>query len=365
MRSLPDPKLRESAERLLARGGGLPDENREKVLQSLMHVTRINGDVAAGRSVFKRVCANCHQYGDLGQKVGPNLTGMAVHPKAELLTHIIDPSRNVEGNYRMYNVLTVDGVVLNGMLAGESKTSITIVDAMAKATSVPRDDIEELVASRKSVMPEGFEQQLKETELADLLTFLTDTGPYVPIPLDEYATAISTKGLFHDGDEGPDRMVFADWQPKVVGEVPFVLTDPNGKQIKNIVLLNGPHGSLPPKMPRSISIPLGGPAKAIHLLSGVGGWNYPFDRNKSTSMIVRLTYEDGATEQHSLINGVHFADYIRRVDVPGSEFAFALGEQQIRYLKVSPHRNDAITRIEFVKGDDQSAPIVMAMTVEK
>ncbi len=41
-------------------------------------------------------------------------------------------------------------------------------------------------------------------------------------------------------------------------------------------------------------------------------------------MIVRLTYDDGKTEDHELKNGVHFADYIRRVDVPESKFAFAL-----------------------------------------
>ena len=33
---------------------------------------------------------------------------------------------------------------------------------------------------------------------------------------------------------------------------------------------------------------------------------------------------DGKTEDHPLKNGEHFADYIRRVDVPGSKFAFAL-----------------------------------------
>ena len=36
-------------------------------------------------------------------------------------------------------------------------------------------------------------------------------------------------------------------------------------------------------------------------------------------MIVRLHYADGKTEDHELKNGVHFADYIRRVDVPGVE----------------------------------------------
>ena len=37
--------------------------------------------------------------------IGPDLTGMAVHPKEELLVHILDPRRSVEGNFRLYRVL--------------------------------------------------------------------------------------------------------------------------------------------------------------------------------------------------------------------------------------------------------------------
>ena len=82
-------------------------------------------------------------------------------------------------------------------------------------------------------------------------------------------------------------------------------------------------------------------------------------------MIVRLQYADGQIEDHDLINGVHFADYIRRVDVPESDFAFQLGGQQIRYLAVSPKRSETISTIELVKGSDNSAPIVMAVTIER
>ncbi|WP_068139003.1 PVC-type heme-binding CxxCH protein [Roseimaritima ulvae] len=365
LRSFPDRRLRSQAEKLLAMGGGLPDADRDKVLKSLLHVTEATGDVEAGKVVFKKVCAACHQHGEMGHKIGPNLTGMAVHPKAELLTHIIDPSRNVEGNFRLFNVLTVDGKVVNGMLAGETRTSITIIDSQAKKFDVPREDIEELIASRKSVMPEGFEKQITEKELTDLLEFLTDTGPYIPLPLDKVATAISTKGLFSNTDTGPDRMIFPDWKPKVFKGIPFVLTDPQGKTQPNIVLLHGPYGPLPPQMPKSVSLPCGTSASAIHLLSGVGGWNHPFDTNKTVSMIIRLTYDDGDTEEHKLLNAVHFADYIRRVDVPGSEFAYALGNQQIRYLSVKPERDDTIKTIELVKGEDNSAPIVMAVTIER
>src|SRR5262249_34092627 len=105
--------------------------------------------------------------------------------------------------------------------------------------------------------------------------------------------------------------------------------------------------------------------KAIHLLSGVSGWGYPYGNTKgSVVMIVRLHYADGKTEDHELKNGIHFADYISRNDVPGSEYAFAMRGQQMRYLAVQPQRDEAIAEIEFIKGPDASAPVVMAVTVE-
>jgi hypothetical protein len=79
---------------------------------------------------------------------------------------------------------------------------------------------------------------------------------------------------------------------------------------------------------------------------------------------VRLHYENGATEDHELKNGVHFADYRRRADVEGSEFAFSMGDQQMRYLTITPGRDDPIVDIEFLDGGDPSGPIVLAVTAE-
>jgi hypothetical protein len=53
------------------------------------------------------------------------------------------------------------------------------------------------------------------------------------------------------------------------------------------------------------------------------------------------------------------------VDVPRSKCAFALRGQQIRYLAVFPWHTDPIRQIELIKGPDDTAPIVMAVTVEK
>lgn len=299
----------------------------------------------------------------LGQHVGPDLTGTAVHPKQELLTHILDPNRNVEGNYRSYTVLTLDGMVYTGLLASESTTSIELIDAQGKHTNLLRGDIEEFVASPISIMPEGFENKIDVKEMADLLQFLAGKDKYVTISMDRYATAVSTRGMFHN--DGPDRFVFADWGQKWYREIPFQLTDPHGESRPNVILLNSTQSRIPSLMPMSVTLPCNMAARSIHFLSGVAGWGYPCDPAPSITMTVRLNYRDGKSEDHPLVNGIHFADYVRRVDVPGSEFAFGFDQgQQLRYLEVSPRRDVTIASIELIKGTDNSAPVVVAVTIE-
>ena len=81
---------------------------------------------------------------------------------------------------------------------------------------------------------------------------------------------------------------------------------------------------------------------------------------------LRLHYQGGKTEDHALKNGVHFADYIRRVDVPESKYAYTVkGGQQVRYIKLEPKRNAVVTEIELIKNErDPTAPITFAITVE-
>jgi putative heme-binding domain-containing protein len=289
---------------------------------------------------------------------------MAVHPKHELLIHIVDPSRSVEGNFRIYSVVTGDGRVINGLLASETRTAIELIDAEAKKHTVLRENIEELVASTKSLMPEGFEKQHTPSEITDLLEFLTQRGKFLPLPLEKYATVVSTRGMFNSEAARAERMIFADWSPKTFEGIPFVLVDPQGDRTPNAIMLQGDLGTIPPRMPRNVRLPCNSAARAIHFLSGVSGWGFPAEPRGSHTMTVRLRYEDGEFEDHLLTNGEHFADYIRRVDVPGSKFAFALRGQQLRYFSVLPKRTARIESVDLIKGKDRTAPVVMAVTVE-
>lgn len=360
----PNMSIAKTARKLLSRGGALPSADRQAVLASMLPVTKQTGDAVAGKAVFAKQCANCHMHSGEGKKVGPDLTGMAVHPKKELLTHILDPSRDVEGNYRVYTLLRVDGTIVNGLLASESKTSIEMYDSEGKRHVVLREDVQQMRGSAKSLMPEGFEKQIPPKDMTDLLEFLTKRGQFVSVDMGKHATIASDRGMFFNKQGDVERLVFPDWNPKTFKNVPFALTDPDAGNVANAIMLHSNRNDYVGKMPRSVRIPCNGPARAIHLLSGVSGWGYPAQQEKSVSMIVRLHYVGGQTEDHPLRNGVHFADYIRRVDVPGSEFAFALRGQQIRYLAVMPKQAAEIQDIEFVKGPDRSVPVVMAVTIE-
>jgi uncharacterized protein len=360
----PRRTLREAARKLFQSAGSAVNPDRQRVVEEKLHLASKQGDAEAGKLVFTKNCATCHKYHGEGAVVGPDLTGMSVHPKSELLIHILDPSRSVESNYRLYTALTVDGLVINGILAAESRTSVELIDAQAKRHTILREDIEELVGSRKSAMPDGLEESMDDQQLADLLEYLTVKGDYVPLPLGQVATVVTTRGMFYDERSAAERLVFDDWGPKTFNGVPFVLADPQGGTTNNAIMLYSPNGTIPPSMPRSVIMPCETAAARIHLLGGVAGWGAKQAGNGVVSMVVRLHYVDGATENHELIDGQHVADYIGHFDVPKSELAFDLRGRQIRYLSIEPRRSDVIKFIEFLKPNNPTAPIVMAVTVQ-
>jgi hypothetical protein len=360
----PHKGIAERARSLLARGGALPDADRQKLIDQFAPLAAKSGDAILGKVVFQNHCSKCHQHQGEGTKIGPDLSGVAVHPKLHLLSEILDPNRGVEGTFRLYTVATKSGRVFSGMLVSESRTALEIVDIEAKTHVIARDDLEELQATTKSLMPEGFEKQLSPVDLTNLLEFLSTPGRFLPLPLAAVATVTTTRGMFHSQSADAERLIFDNWGPVVFEGVPFQLTDPQGDRIPNAILLHSVNGEIPPRMPKAVRLPCRSPANRIHLLSGVSGWGYPFAAKGTVSLIVRLHYDNGTTEDHPLKNGEHFADYIRRVDVPGSKFAFALRSQQLRYLAVQPRRKARINEIEFIKGPDATAPIVMAVTVE-
>jgi serine/threonine protein kinase len=189
-------------------------------------------------------------------------------------------------------------------------------------------------------------------------------GKYLPLPLDGAVTSSSARGLFDDSGREEDKLIFPTWGPQRACGVPFYVMNPLAGWANNVIVLHSRHGAISQRMPRSVSVACNRPARRIHLLGGVSAWGYPLGEKGTVSLIVRLHYADGQVEQHPLRNGIHYGDHVQIVDLPESQLALRLGENQVRYLAIRPGRAEMIARIEFVKGSDESAPVVVAVTVE-
>lgn len=170
LRKHPDPKLRRRAVALLA-GQVAPD--RQKVVAAYRAALDLKGDRARGKTAFKKNCATCHRLEGEGFEVGPDLLSALRNKSPEqLLTDILDPSREVDPRYLNYQVTTKKGTVLSGLIAAETASSVTLRRGEKAEDTILRSQIEEITATAKSVMPEGLEAQLARQDVADLIAYL-------------------------------------------------------------------------------------------------------------------------------------------------------------------------------------------------
>jgi putative heme-binding domain-containing protein len=105
------------------------------------------------------------------------------------LTAILDPNRAIDANYFSYTVVTTSGQIVNGMIAAETASAVSLKQPENKTVTVLRDQIEDLKSDRISLMPVGFEKKIDVQQMADLIAFIknwrylnTDAVPESIVP---------------------------------------------------------------------------------------------------------------------------------------------------------------------------------------
>jgi putative membrane-bound dehydrogenase-like protein len=146
--------------------------DRAPVLAAYRQALALAGQPGRGRGVFQKACATCHQAAGQGVEVGPDLATVSGRSPEDLLLHILDPNREIASNYVNYNVATVDGRTLSGIIASESATAVTLKRAEGVTDVVPRSQIEAVASTGLSLMPEGLEKGLAPGDFADLISFV-------------------------------------------------------------------------------------------------------------------------------------------------------------------------------------------------
>ncbi|HSZ57570.1 MAG TPA: PVC-type heme-binding CxxCH protein [Tepidisphaeraceae bacterium] len=171
LRSNPDERISSRARELQRASGFVPTADRKAIVDKFLPVAQKPGNAETGKAVFEQNCMVCHTLEGRGGKVGPDLTGIGAKPAADLLHKVLDPNSSVEGTYRQWIVRTKGGDVIAGRIYAENRASLQLIDATAQLHEVQRSDIDRLLPTSKTLMPEGFEQ-LGEQKLADLLSYL-------------------------------------------------------------------------------------------------------------------------------------------------------------------------------------------------
>jgi putative heme-binding domain-containing protein len=108
----------------------------------------------------------------VGYDLGLPLQSIRNRGRETILLSVLDPNREVNPTYLNYVALTEDGLTFTGMIAAETATSITLKRAEDQSDTVLRTEIEELVSTDKSIMPEGLEKQIPKQDMADLIEYL-------------------------------------------------------------------------------------------------------------------------------------------------------------------------------------------------
>ena len=150
--------------------------DRNGLIQKYQDALKMRGDAQRGMEVFRKNCSDCHQVGNVGIKLGPDLATVTNQSKEELLTNILDPNANIAAGYEEYMIRTSDGQLITGVMANQSATAVTLRRRKGEQDTVLRNNIAELRALTVSAMPENLDEGITVQQMSDLLEFLKTLG---------------------------------------------------------------------------------------------------------------------------------------------------------------------------------------------
>jgi putative heme-binding domain-containing protein len=151
---------------------GAINTDRAAVIERFRSALQKHGDPQLGEKIFTERCATCHRYAGKGAAVGPDLESVRGNDREYLLTQMLDPNREVNSRYVLYQADLREGDTVSGILARETDAEVTLRLANAEEKTIPRTQIKRLAASAQSLMPVGLEEGLGENEIASLLDYL-------------------------------------------------------------------------------------------------------------------------------------------------------------------------------------------------
>ena len=85
---------------------------------------------------------------------------------------ILDPNAGISHNYETYLVATDEGNVFTGIKVSETDETITIKTAEAIERTLAKEELEEIVKQKVSLMPADLQKNLTVDDLVNVVAYL-------------------------------------------------------------------------------------------------------------------------------------------------------------------------------------------------
>jgi putative membrane-bound dehydrogenase-like protein len=157
--------------------GPSPDALRAEIEKLIGMIGNGSGNPYQGKQLFTTSCGKCHVLFAQGGKIGPDLTGYKRDDLRGMLLNVIHPSAEIREGFENYIVRTADGRILTGFIADQDANVIVLRGADGQNLSLRRDEIDDLRASRESLMPAGQLKAWSDQQIRDLFAYLRATQP--------------------------------------------------------------------------------------------------------------------------------------------------------------------------------------------
>ena len=146
----------------------------------LAQVALERGDAKRGRKLFYEstaACFGCHDPPRGAARLGPDLEKIKKKlTNEQLVDSILRPSILIDKEFAQVSVLDVDGKVQTGVRISENDEQIVLRNLAApEPIKIPQADIEEVVESKVSLMPDNLARQFKSREeFDDLMKYILE-----------------------------------------------------------------------------------------------------------------------------------------------------------------------------------------------
>ena len=134
--------------------------------------TKNSANLKMGKTVFSKSCGSCHKMYGEGGIIGPDLTGSNRTDPEYILMNVLEPSAEIQDDYKMVVINTRDGRTYSGNIISENERQLTLRIVGQDQLIINKSGILSKEVTDVSMMPSGLFENLSKDEIVNLMAYL-------------------------------------------------------------------------------------------------------------------------------------------------------------------------------------------------